>query len=175
MKIYVLRHGQTDSNIKNVVGGINEDINLTGKKQAEQVKDKIQKLNIDLIICSPSIRTRNTCKIINSQNIPVLYDKRIIERDVGKYENVSWKEIDRKEFWNYYSNKYNGLESMKSVYNRVFELFKEIKEKYVYKNILLITHGGTARAIYWCCKGIPKDGNTEYEYFENCEIKEYEI
>lgn len=165
MKIYVLRHGQTDSNLKNVVGGIEEDINITGINEAENAKYKIEKLDIDLIICSPSIRTKHTCQIINSKKIPVIYDQRLIERDVGKFENVSWSTLDRQAFWNYYSDKYTGLESMKNVYNRVFELFKDIKEKYYDKNILLVTHGGTSRAIYWCCKGIPKSGNTRIQFF----------
>ena len=174
MKIYVIRHGETDSNLKNIVGGIKEDLNENGIKQAEKVREEIANLNIDLIICSPANRTKHTCNIINKNNIPVIFDERLIERDVGIYENKDWNNIDRKEFWNYFSTKYTGLETMKSVYKRIAECLDEVKEKYSDKTILLVTHGGTLRAIYWYFNGIPEDGNVGYNMHSNCEIKEYE-
>ena len=64
---------------------------------------------------------------------------------------------------------------MKSVYKRVKECLDEVKEKYKDKTILLVTHGGTLRAIYWYFNGIPEDGNVGYDMHSNCEIKEYEL
>ena len=63
---------------------------------------------------------------------------------------------------------------MKSVYKRVAECLDEIKEKYKDKTILLVTHGGALRAIYWYFNGIPEDGSVGYNIHANCEIKEYE-
>ena len=40
MKIYVIRHGETDSNLKNIVGGIKEDLNENGIKQVEKAREK---------------------------------------------------------------------------------------------------------------------------------------
>ncbi len=37
-------------------------------------------------------------------------------------------------------------------------LLDEIKEKYKNKNILLVTHGGVARAIHFYFNELPKDG-----------------
>src|SRR5699024_9745620 len=136
MNIYVIRHGETDSNSKNIVGGIKEDLNENGIRQAEKAREEIANLNIDLIICSPADRTKHTCNIINKNNVTVINDERLIERDVGVYENKDWKNIDKKEFWNYYSTKYTGLETMKNVYKRVAECLNEVKEKYKDKTIL---------------------------------------
>lgn len=84
MKLYVIRHGQTNDNVNNIINGrSNEELNETGKEQARQMKNKIEALDIDLIICSPLIRTKQTANIINSKNIPVIFDERIIERDTG--------------------------------------------------------------------------------------------
>ena len=60
---------------------LNEDINNIGIKQAQEASKKIKNLNLDLIICSPLLRTRHTCDIINSNKIKVIYDDRIEERN----------------------------------------------------------------------------------------------
>ena len=82
MKIYIVIHGQTKCNVENKYNcRLDEDINEMGIEQAKQAREKVKKLNIDLIICSPMKRTKHTCEIINVNNIPVIYDDRLIERD----------------------------------------------------------------------------------------------
>ncbi len=63
MKIYVIRHGETDSNLKNIVAGIKEDLNLNGIKQAEAVREKIENLNIDSLFVLQQIEL-NTLVIL---------------------------------------------------------------------------------------------------------------
>ena len=47
--------------------------------------------------------------------------------------------------------------------------------KYKDKNILIVTHGGVARGVYFYFNEIPKDGKLENFGSGNCEIKEYEL
>lgn len=78
MKIYIVRHGQTKCNVENKYNcRLDEDINEMGIEEAKQAREKVKKLNIDLIICSPMKRTKHTCEIINANNIPVIYDDRL--------------------------------------------------------------------------------------------------
>ena len=50
MKLYVLRHGETNENITKVMQGNMETVlNETGRQQALSVRDKVEKANIDLI------------------------------------------------------------------------------------------------------------------------------
>ena len=42
------------------------------------------------------------------------------------------------------------------------------------KNVLLVTHGGISRAIYWYFNGIPENGNSS-DINENCKIYEYNL
>ena len=57
---------------------------------------------------------------------------------------------------------------------------KKNKEKFIdeiklqNKNVLLVTHGGISRAIYWYFNGIPKNGNSS-NINENCKIYEYDL
>lgn len=178
MKIYVIRHGQTDCNLHNKYNcRFDEDINSRGIKQAEKAKEMIAKLNIDLIICSPMKRTTHTMNIINENNIPVIYDDRLIERDGGILANTVIDDYYFKEYYNYYStNIAFGLETLPELFNRTHSFLDDIKHIYKNKNILLVTHGAVARSIQFYFEAIPKDGmflNVSGQ--KNCEIKEYEL
>ena len=56
----------------------------------------------------------------------------------------------------------------------VTESLDEIKEKYKDKNILLVTHGGTCRAINAYFNGIGENGHVQSAHIKNCEIREFE-
>ena len=59
MKIYVIRHGQTDWNVAGKCQGRTDiELNETGIEQAKQAKEQLKNYNIDQIICSPLKRTR---------------------------------------------------------------------------------------------------------------------
>ncbi|MEM6342237.1 MAG: histidine phosphatase family protein [Bacteroidota bacterium] len=62
MKLYFLRHGQTDYNLKQIVqgGGIDSDLNATGRAQAEAFYDAYQHLSFDSVYASTLKRTHQT-------------------------------------------------------------------------------------------------------------------
>ena len=177
MKLYVIRHGLTNCNVeKKYNGKLDEDINETGILQAKKAQEIIRNLDIDLIICSPLLRTRHTCNIININNIPVIFDNRIEERDCGIYTGKELGEFYYTDYWNYYSKiKVEGLESIQDLFKRIKNFLDEIKEKYKDKNILLVTHGGVARAVYFYFNELPKDGMIQEFGSSNCGIAEYEM
>lgn len=177
MKIYVLRHGQTNLNMeKKFNGKFDEDINEEGIRQAKKAAETVKSLDIDLVICSPLKRTRHTCEIANVNKIPVIFDKRLEERDIGIYTGKPLGEFYEKEYWNYNStSKVEGLESIRDLFDRVRGFLDEIKERYKDKNILLVTHGGVSRGVYFYFNEIPADGMLQKYGSENCQIKEYEL
>lgn len=63
-KLFLLRHAQAE--------GTTVDARLTalGRKEAEKAREYIQENNLipEMILCSPAIRTRNTCEIIFSDS-----------------------------------------------------------------------------------------------------------
>lgn len=94
---------------------------------------------------------------------------------MGIYENVHFEELKWDEFWNYNSDKlYPELETMKSVYERISEFLNKLKSSNSNANILLVTHGGISRAIYWYFNGMPENGNSS-NINENCKIYSYEL
>lgn len=179
MKIYVIRHGRTKCNDEGKYNGrLDEDINETGIKQAIEASKKVEKLDIDLIICSPLKRTKHTMELINVNNIPVIYDKRLMERDCGVLTDKELGDFYDTDYYNYYSNKnIEGLETLPELFSRIHLFLDEIKDKYLDKNILLVTHGAVARAIHFYFNELPKDGIIKGSKFgtSNCGIREYEI
>ena len=66
MSLLITRHSQTDWNLKRKIQGKSDiALNETGIEQAKEVAKKLSNEPIDLIICSPLIRARQTAEIIN--------------------------------------------------------------------------------------------------------------
>ena len=95
MKVYVIRHGQTDWNLaKKTQGKTDIELNETGIEQARKAKEEINKCNIDLIFCSPLKRARKTAEIVNEdKKCKIIYNKALEERGYGDFEGKTKDEI----------------------------------------------------------------------------------
>lgn len=174
MELYVIRHGEVDLNLKNLVNGVNNScLNETGIKQATDKQEEVKKLNLDYIICSPLFRTRQTCNIINVNNIEVIYDNRLIERDSKSLDLTPASNLDFNIWYDHTKEVvYKDSEGFKSVCSRVYQFLDEMKEKYCDSNILLVTHGDVCKAIYTYFNKDSWDYIKENEQ-KNCEIVKY--
>lgn len=175
MKVYLVRHGQTDTNITNLYNFVNEDINATGIQQAKELRDKIKDMNFDIIYCSPLLRAKHTAEIINSKNKEIIIDNRLQERKHGNLEGKSIKFTNREIYWDYYTDiRYGTAETIQSLFERVNQFLNELKNKN-YDNVLIVAHKGISRAFDAYFNGIPKDGKLLKLGLENAEIKEYQL
>lgn len=177
MKIYVVRHGETDVNLKNQVNGWNDDdINENGINQAKSAREKMQNVDYDLVISSPLTRTRHTTQIVNYKNADVIYDERILELDAKAFTKFPVENLDCDDWWNLKRKKdYGDAETVLHLLDRVYQFLKEIKTKYPDKNIMIVTHGGVCKAVQCYFKGIPQSETLNDYRQGNCEIKEYEL
>lgn len=178
MNIIIVRHGQTDFNLERKLQGVTDNkLNETGKEQALVTKEKLKDEEIDLIICSPLIRAKQTADIINKErNLKIIYDDRLIERNFGEYEGEYIKNYNVDEFWSYNTNKeYQEAENIRAFLKRVYEFLDDIKETYKGKNILLVAHAGVSVAVKCYFDGIPKDDKLVEIRLKNCEFAKYEV
>ena len=87
MKLYVIRHGETDRNkVNRVLGRSDLPLNTTGKYQADLAGIKLAKTHFDAIFSSPMLRVDQTAQaILKYQHLPapVIYDDRLIEMNFG--------------------------------------------------------------------------------------------
>lgn len=173
MRIYLVRHGQCDSNLLGRYNFIDEDINENGIKQAEELQDKIRKLDYDIVISSPLVRALHTAEIINVNNKEIITDNRLEERKHGSLEGKPTSVTDREDYWNYYSKtKYGTEESVVDICNRVKEFLDDLKSK-DYKSVLIVAHSGISKGFYVYFNGVPEDGRLLDKGLKNIEIIEY--
>lgn len=178
MELYVIRHGQTQTNQNKGMVGRKQIYSLTEKgiEQAKEASKIVENMDYDIVICSPLERTKVTCNIVNIKNKPVIYDERLMERDCGAMEGQPKESFDYPHYWNYnYDFDIDGMMKIKEFKNQVWECIDEIKEKYPDKRILIVTHNGVCRMIGAYFNGIPEDGNLSIYAHDNCEIKSYHI
>ena len=175
MKIYILRHGQTEWNKENRVAYNKELLlNETGLKQAEYARKQLENIDYDLVISSPFIRAKTTAEIANNGRKEIIIDERLSERNIGIIDGEPLEKVNLTDIFNYYKNiEIEGAENMQDFCKRVWSFLDELKEKYPDKTILLATHNIVIRAIKAYVLGIPEDGNLRQYGVDNCKIEEY--
>ena len=175
MLIYIIRHGETDLNVKGIMQGrLDEPLNENGRLLASITGKSLRDIRFDSCISSPLKRAAETARIIlreSDNSVPVLYDKRLEELSFGKYEG---KKLTKEEAAVFFSNpfqfgKFPGGESVYDVCKRTQEFLKELISKDDNKTYLVSTHGCALRAMLnWLYRN-PDDywhGNVPY----NCVV-----
>ena len=177
MEILLTRHGQTEWNVLGKVQGRADiELNEKGIQQAEETGKALKNEKIDLIICSPLKRAKQTADIIcKNRNIPIIYDEGVIERDFGEFEGINKKEFDFEGYWSYkQNNKYEKAENIKDFFDRVYGFLDKIKSEYADKRILIVAHGGISIPVNCYFNGIPQDDNLLKLVLGNCEVAKYQ-
>ena len=177
MKLYVVRHGETIENSNNCLcGRINSSLTENGIQQANEIRNYFENKKIDLIVSSPLDRCKQTAEIISNNQIPITYSDSLLGRDHGEFTGVHKSKVNFDEYWNYNLNiKYESAENIRDLYNRVKLLIEDLKNKYSDKNIIIVTHSGILRVLYYYFAGIPENGVLSEIEIKNCEVYEYDI
>ncbi len=158
MKLYLVRHGQTDLNkAKRYQGRIDVSINETGGKQVKALSARLSSEPIDKILASPLKRTQETAKIIqNSHNIDITTIDGLVEMDFGQLEGKNYEEII-KMFPNwepsFFDFTFAGGENLDSLVNRM-KTFLESLAQQNYQNVLVVSHSGCLRILLCLIMGI---------------------
>lgn len=175
MNLYIVRHGQTTTNVINVVNGRREcELTSLGINEALNLKDKLSGISFDVVFCSPLSRARETARLISDKKVVV--DERLIERSYGDFEGRVKDEKWYFDCWNYYKNtNFGGIESINDLFRRVKSIVDDLRFRYRGKNVLLVTHSGLMRAFYYYFNGIPDDGDLTRVQIPNCEVHFYRV
>lgn len=176
---YILvRHGEAESNAKNIVSGKPENqhsLTAKGRKEVLAMAQKIKNRKIDLIFASDFIRTRETAEIIASETgfskEKIIFDDRIREINSGEF---NLRPVE--EYRNYFSSTLEKFskkppvgENLLDVKIRVCSFLSDLEQKYKGKNILIVSHEYPiwmmeAGALGWHNKTAAsiKDGHEDY-------------
>lgn len=179
MKIYLVRHGQTNLNKdKRMQGLTDEPLNEVGILQAHETAALVENVDFDAVYASPLDRAITTGAIVGRVGKEqVIIDKRLIETDFGKYEKCKYGKMGIKMslYWalpELFSAP-EGVETIESMVERASSFIEELTEK-SYNNVLIAAHGGILRAINGCLLG-RKNGIKWRPKMHNCEVRVYEV
>jgi len=164
-RYFVMRHGEAESNEKNIVSSKLENSHkypLTehGKEQVIISAEKLVDKKIDLIFYSPFERTNQTAFIVAEKiglaKENVISDKRLAEIDGGIFDGRSKNDYD-----SYFSSILENFtkaspegENLNDLKKRVGEFLYETEKKYQNKNILIISHGYTIWMLHTASGGL---------------------
>ena len=153
MRLFIIRHAETDYNKLGLIQGseVDSELNEVGRKQSELFYDFYKELNIEKIYVSGLKRTLQTVKRFIDDGIP--YEK------INDFNEISWginqgKNDDLEEYKNLteswkkgeLDNKFNNGESPNDMVIRVMRGFdKVIKENF--DNVLICIHGRALRVM----------------------------
>ena len=175
MKIYLVRHGQTEENYEGKMQGRKDTtLNETGVRETKKLKEK----EIDLCITSPLKRTWETAMILVGDRVYIEENERLIERGLGEFEGKSRKDYNYKKYWDYQLNSNEkGVEKIQDVFKRSEDFLSDIKKKYKDKNILIVSHGAVIRALHHLLKNtdLEKSKNLANFKIDNTFFEEYEV
>ncbi len=185
---FVIRHGEADSNVEEVVSDNKDNPHHLTEKGKEQVTESLASLKnkkIDLIISSPFVRTKETAEMVaDGLGIPkseIIYDERIGEIQTGGFNLKSIHEFHSifDESDDDMHTKKEGGETLQELKVRMGGFLYDIDEKYEGKKILIITHGSPSWMLFSAADGLTKKEiqcvdciPSLLSYMKNAEVRE---
>ena len=90
MKIYLVRHGETDWNQAGRLQGQTDiDLDAQGFAQAAEAAERLKEVPFEIAFCSPLIRARHTAEtIVGERKITLTTDERLRELNFGPWEGT---------------------------------------------------------------------------------------
>ncbi|MCH8055577.1 MAG: histidine phosphatase family protein, partial [Deltaproteobacteria bacterium] len=95
MRLFLLRHGETDWNLQGRCQGVADlDLNERGKQQAVEVAEYLSREKIDAIYSSDLKRALQTAEAIRRfHDLEVTVDSDFRELDHGEFEGLTFTDI----------------------------------------------------------------------------------
>lgn len=182
MKIYIVRHGETDSNKAKKVQGqrIDEALNSEGIRQSEELTSNIDK-DFDVIFTSPLRRAVQTAEILAKEiEAPVIEKTDIIERDYGSLSGKTWEEMfefgegkinfKKEDYELGYDYRPYGGECAEDTKKRLLKFIEELKKDYSNKKVLIVAHGGILKMAHFLFLGVKS-----YHTPKNASVYEFDV
>ena len=177
MKLYLVRHGKTEYNLKGLIqGSIDIPLAKEGIEDNKKLKNKIDNLDVDVCISSPLIRARETAKILIGNKCKIDINDNLKERSVGKLEATSVSNYDINKYWDInYEKDDLEIETPKEVLNRAKLFINYLKSKYKDESILVVSHAGIMKALHYNIVGYDENTDLKEFYCKHNEIYEYKL
>ncbi len=170
MKLFLVRHGQTEENEKGLVQGhLPGTLSGKGKKQAKKLALRLKDKKIDAIYSSDLARALDTAKeIAKYHKLKVKPVKAIRERDMGKFVG---KKMDRVDL----ARMPDHVETRKSMRSRAKRFLEKVYKKSPKGTVLFVGHAGINKALMTVILDRPAAYMGKIGYPKNTALNLFEI
>lgn len=187
MKLYMVRHGETDWNkARKIQGQVDILLNEFGRHLAIETGKGLKDVSFELCISSPLLRAVETAELIlDKKDVPVITDKRIMEMAFGVWEGRCCSEEGwdlPQEFRDFFEapERYRAPEGGEDFYmmrERLEDFLKELyqRDDLKDKNVLITTHGAALCGILNLMKDKPISEYWGKGVHKNCAVTEVEV
>lgn len=148
-QIYLVRHGQSTANAKNLyIGHADYDLTDLGHMQADMVADYFKDIKVDVIYSSDLLRAYNTAlHTAKAKGLEVIKDKNFREIYAGEWEEMDLDLLKvkyEKDYGVWLNNigraRCTGGESVEELQNRISAEAEKVMRENTGKTILVFTH-----------------------------------
>jgi isoleucyl-tRNA synthetase len=149
---FVMRHGESLHNVQHLLdpnGDPNNHLTHKGRQEVARTALDLKRTQIDMIITSPFLRTRETAEIV--------------QQELGLPDSAVMSDERLHEF---------NETTVAEVRTRVGEFLFEVERRYSKKNILIITHGNPLWVIQKVAARSSDNAFTTDEMFATAEVRE---
>lgn len=140
--LYLVRHGETVENAAHILQG-HMPGNLTplGIQQAEALRDELNAIKFNTLVCSDLKRCIDTAHILNTERqLPMQTTTLLRERDWGSFTGKHIPDIQNIPFP-------EDIESIDALYQRAVSFLEFIRTHFPEQSVLAVGHGLINRAI----------------------------
>lgn len=187
MKIYFVRHGETDWNKeRKIQGQVDIPLNEFGRHLARETAKGLRDVPFDVCFTSPLGRARETAQIIlQGRDVPILEDKRILEMNFGVLEGKccskeGWDVPD--SFQMFFDDPIHyqapeGGEDFQAVRERTGDFLNWLfaQEQYRDSTVLVTTHGAAMAGLLNNLKKKPLAEYWGVGVHKNCGVTEVDV
>lgn len=185
MTIFLVRHGEVEGNSgahRTFAGWRDSPLTARGEMQAQQVAARLEREAIDAVYASDLQRARLTAEAIAVKHgLEVRVEPDLREVNYGKWEGLSEAELkaDFAESWGKRSADPVNVappdgESYADLWARLQPVWERIVSQTEHKNIVVVGHNGSVRAILCTLLGTPLS-NLRRIQINNCSLSRVEI
>ena len=183
--LYLVRHGQTDSNVRKLLHGSTDvPLDAKGIRQAHLVAERLaNEIRADALVSSPLDRALTTARIIGGRiGMEPVVNPGLSEMDFGALEGVTIESIaeDYPEIacrlldFDDFDLTWPKGESRRQFHTRVFATFQALLTEYSEHSVVVVAHGGVIGSILAQVEGVSPNNWLAYQ-IANCGLSHLHI
>jgi broad specificity phosphatase PhoE len=151
--ILLARHGETEWNREGrFQGHADPPLNEAGRRQAHKLAVQLAAVPFDAVYSSDLRRAHETAEILaESHGVPIVTEQGLREIDVGSWSGLTRAEIQTR----FPGVEHHDGETREAHLSRVLAAVERIAGAHPGGRILIVSHGGSLRALRSHCAGDP--------------------